>query len=114
MRDGWLIVPVGLVIVAVGVEFFVSDPGQTDPAILAALAHQRFRATKVELEAPLRGRGTLHHRFMLQLHLDHLDAVNKAFAGIDFDNRDKSKQALRLVNRLQNLGYNIQIKSVAA
>jgi transposase len=31
-----------------------------------------------------------------------------------FDNRDKGKQALRLVNRLQSLGFTVQIKSMAA
>jgi transposase len=57
--------------------------GQTDPQTLAALAHGRIHATKSELEAALRGRVTAHHRFMLQLHLDHLDAVNAAIARID-------------------------------
>src|SRR5271157_6029980 len=56
--------------------------GQTDPEALAALAHGRIHATKAELEAALRGRVTAHHRFMLQLHLDHLDAVNAAIARI--------------------------------
>jgi len=31
-----------------------------------------------------------------------------------FDNRDKGKQALRLVNRLQSLGFTVQITSIAA
>lgn len=57
--------------------------GQTDPESLAALAHGRIRATKGELEAALRGRVTDHHRFMLRLHLDHLDAVDAAIARID-------------------------------
>jgi transposase len=57
--------------------------GETAPAALAALAHGRIRATAVDLEAALRGRVTPHHRFMLQLHLDHLDAVNLAIARID-------------------------------
>jgi len=57
--------------------------GQTDPATLAALAHGRIRASAGELEAALRGRVTTHHRFLLQLHLDHLDAVNAAIARID-------------------------------
>jgi transposase len=57
--------------------------GQTDPEALAALAHRNIHATSAELEAALRGRVTAHHRFMLQLHLDHLDAVNAAIARID-------------------------------
>ncbi|HEV2133364.1 MAG TPA: IS110 family transposase [Terracidiphilus sp.] len=57
--------------------------GQTDPQALAALAHERIRATAAELEASLRGRVTAHHRFLLKLHLDHLDAVEVAIARID-------------------------------
>jgi len=36
----------------------------------------------VEMEG-LRGRVTAHHRFVLKLHLDHLDAVDAAIARID-------------------------------
>ncbi len=57
--------------------------GQADPESLASLADGRLRATAAELEAALRGRVTAHHRFMLQLHLDHLDAVDAAIARID-------------------------------
>jgi transposase len=57
--------------------------GETNPKALAALAHSRIQATAAELEAALRGRVTAHHRFLLQLHLDHLDAVNEAIDRID-------------------------------
>jgi len=57
--------------------------GETDPEALAALAHGRIRATKAELEAALRGRITAHHRFMLRIHLNHLDALNSTIADID-------------------------------
>ena len=57
--------------------------GQTDPQTLAALAHRRIHASADELEAALRGRVTAHHRFMLRLHLNHLDAVDEAIASID-------------------------------
>lgn len=57
--------------------------GQTAPQALATLAHRNIKATAAELEASLRGRVTAHHRFMLRLHLDHLDAVDAAIARID-------------------------------
>lgn len=57
--------------------------GQTEPQALAALADGRIRATAEQLEAALRGRVKDHHRFMLKLHLDHLDAVDAAVARID-------------------------------
>jgi transposase len=57
--------------------------GQTDPEALAALAHSRIHASKQELEAALRGRVKAHHRFMLRLHMDHLQALDAAIACID-------------------------------
>ena len=57
--------------------------GQTDPAALAQLAHHRIQATPAALEAALRGRVTSHHRFLLKLHLDHLDSLDAAIARID-------------------------------
>ena len=57
--------------------------GQTAPEALAKLAHGRLRATRAELEASLRGRVTAHHRFMLRLHLDQVDALDAAIARLD-------------------------------
>jgi len=57
--------------------------GKSEPQELASLAHGRIRATAEQLEAALRGRVTAHHRFLLKLHLDHLDAVDAAIARID-------------------------------
>jgi transposase len=57
--------------------------GQTAPQALAKLAHNNIKATSAELEASLHGRVTAHHRFMLRLHLDHLQAVDAAIARID-------------------------------
>lgn len=57
--------------------------GETDPAALAALAHRRIKASPAELEAALRGRVTDHHRFMLRLLLQHIDAIDAAITEID-------------------------------
>lgn len=57
--------------------------GQTDPETLAELADGRLKATPAELQASLRGRVTDHHRFLLRLHLDQLDALDAALARID-------------------------------
>jgi transposase len=48
--------------------------GETDPNALAALAHRRIKASPAGLEAALRGRVTRHHRFLLGLHLQQIDA----------------------------------------
>jgi transposase len=57
--------------------------GQTDPGTLADLAHRRLQASGAELEAALRGRVTAHHRFLLRLHLEQVDALGAAIARID-------------------------------
>jgi transposase len=57
--------------------------GETDPLRLAGLASSRIKATPAELSAALRGRVTKHHRFLLKLHLQQIDALNQAIAGID-------------------------------
>ena len=57
--------------------------GQTMPQALASLAHRRIHASADELEAALRGRVTRHHRFLLKLHLDQIDALDAALACID-------------------------------
>lgn len=57
--------------------------GETDPEVLAKLAHPRLRASREELVEALRGRLTPHHRVMLQLHLDQIDATDRAIANIE-------------------------------
>jgi transposase len=57
--------------------------GQTDPEALAALAHRRIKAAPEALREALRGRVTANHRFVLQLHLQHIDALDAALSAID-------------------------------
>lgn len=49
--------------------------GETDPAKLAELARKRMRAKIPALRLALQGRVSDHHRFLLQLHLDHLQSL---------------------------------------
>jgi transposase len=57
--------------------------GESDPEVLAALAHRRIKAAPEALREALRGRVTDHHRFLLQLHLQHIDALDAALSAID-------------------------------
>ncbi len=57
--------------------------GESDPEALAALAHRRIKAPPAALGEALRGRVTDHHRFLLQLHLQHIDALDAALSAID-------------------------------
>jgi hypothetical protein len=42
------------------------------------------------------------------------DTLYQDLGANHFDNRDKGKQVLRLVNRLENLGFAVQITPLAA
>jgi transposase len=57
--------------------------GGTDPNSLAKLAHTRVQATPERLSEALRGHITAHHRVMLQLYLDQLDATDRAIATLE-------------------------------
>jgi transposase len=63
--------------------------GETNATALATLAHRRIKAGPAELEAALRGRVTEHHRFMLRLLLQHIDAIDAAITRIDQEVGDK-------------------------
>ena len=57
--------------------------GETDPAKLAALAHPKVRAPQARLREALRGRVKRHHRFLLDLHLQQIEALDAGIAVID-------------------------------
>jgi transposase len=57
--------------------------GVTDPERLAALAHPRVKASRAELVEALTGRITEHHRFMLRLHLQQVQALESAVSGLE-------------------------------
>jgi transposase len=57
--------------------------GKTDPNALAELADRRIKASKETLRAALHGRLTRHHRFLLRLHLEQVDALTAAISAID-------------------------------
>src|SRR5262249_58508864 len=57
--------------------------GEPDPAKLASLANRRIKAGPNALTEALRGRVTRHHRFLLRLHLQQIDALDQALAEID-------------------------------
>ena len=60
--------------------------GETSPVKLAGLADRRIKASPAVLAESLRGRVTKHHRFLLQLHLAQIDALDRAMAEIDRPN----------------------------
>ncbi len=80
--------------------------GESDPDQLAGLADRRLRASAEDLREALRGRITSHHRFMLRLHLDQVDAIDRAIGRIDEAVRadlDSFRSAIELVKTMPGL-----------
>ena len=79
--------------------------GQTDPQAL--LNHiGRVKATRGELLEALRGRITAHHRFMIKLHLDHVETLDKAIAQIEKEvglGLEPFRQAAQLLSTMPGL-----------
>ena len=57
--------------------------GETDPDRLADLTTGRLKATRAQLVDALHGRVTAHHRFLLELHLSHIAALEAAVAKLE-------------------------------
>lgn len=57
--------------------------GETDPKKLAELADGRLKAERKDLVEALRGRVTQHHRFLLKLHLEQIDSLDKAVRDLE-------------------------------
>jgi transposase len=57
--------------------------GHDDPHHLAARVSVRVKASRAEVLEALRGHVRPHHRFMLKLHLSHIDALDQAIAAIE-------------------------------
>lgn len=51
--------------------------GKEDPEELAELARRKLRNKMAELHLALQGHATEHHRFLLRMHLDHVEYMEK-------------------------------------
>lgn len=57
--------------------------GETDPKKLVEVASTRLRASRSTLVEALRGRVTRNHRFLLKLHMEHIEGLEAAIASVD-------------------------------
>ena len=59
--------------------------GETDPETLLAVTTGSPRADRQTLIESLRGRVRAHHRFLLKLHLEQMEAIEQAIATVDVE-----------------------------
>jgi transposase len=57
--------------------------GETDPEKLVELTRGRLKAPREKLVEALRGNVREHHRFLIKLHLDQVDALNQAVGELE-------------------------------
>jgi transposase len=92
--------------------------GETNPVKLASLADRRVKASAEELREALRGRVTKHHRFLLRLHLNQIDASEAAVATIDAEveaNLGPFRTAVELIMSIpgiKNLGAHVIVSEI--
>ena len=92
--------------------------GETNPTKLASLAHPRANASPEEFREALRGRVTKHHRFLLRLHLNQIDALNAAMATVDAQveaNLGPFRTAVELmmsIPGIKNFGANVIVSEI--
>jgi transposase len=79
--------------------------GQTEPEQLVRLVG-RVKASRAELLEALRGRVSTHHRFMLKLHLGHIDALDQAIVTLEREvgrGLEPFRQAAKLLSTMPGL-----------
>ena len=92
--------------------------GQTDPQRLLACISSRVKASRADLLEALRGHVTAHHRFMLKLHLGHIDALNQAIATLEKEvglGLEPFRQAAKLLSTMPGLsevGANVVVAEI--
>jgi hypothetical protein len=92
--------------------------GETNPAKLASLADRRAKASPEEFREALRGRVTKHHRFLLRLHLNQIDALDAAMATVDAQveaNLGPFRTAVELlisIPGIKNLGAHVIVSEI--
>jgi transposase len=74
--------------------------GAKDARLIAKLADRRVRATEQELTAALEGCVTDHHRFMISVHLRHIDELDALVATLEGRIEEQLRPFRRVVEHL--------------
>jgi transposase len=77
--------------------------GETDATKLASLRNPRLKTPPDELAKALRGKITQHHRFLLQMHLEQIDAADRSVALLDSQIEEQTRPLAEDVRLLEGM-----------
>jgi transposase len=77
--------------------------GEHQPETLVELTSTRLKTPRSDLVLALQGNVTAHHRFMLQLHLEQIDSVDRSLAQLDAQIEEKTRPFAEVADRLQQI-----------
>ncbi|HET8939815.1 MAG TPA: IS110 family transposase [Polyangiales bacterium] len=75
--------------------------GEQNPQTLVQLTHARLKTPKSDLMLALQGKVTAHHRFLLQMHLDQIDGVDRSLEKLDTQIEEQTRPFAKMVDQLQ-------------
>ena len=77
--------------------------GETDPERLADCTTGRLKASRADIVAAVHGRVTVHHRFLLKLHLSQVDALTAAVQQVEHQGDEVLRPFREAADRLQTI-----------
>jgi transposase len=77
--------------------------GEQNPQTLAELTSTRLKTPKPDLLLALQGKVTAHHRFLLRMHLDQIDGVDRSVEQLDAQIEEQTRPFAEVVDRLQRI-----------
>jgi transposase len=77
--------------------------GEHNPATLVELTSTRLKTPRPELVRALQGKVTSHHRFLLRMHLEQIDGVDRSLTQLDAQIEEQTRPFAEVVDRLQRI-----------
>ncbi|HKU38705.1 MAG TPA: IS110 family transposase [Polyangiales bacterium] len=77
--------------------------GEQSPEALVDLTSTRLKTPRSDLVLALRGKITAHHRFLLKMHLEQVDGVDRSLAQLDAQIEEKTRPLAEVADRLQQI-----------
>lgn len=77
--------------------------GEEDVSVLAALGHERLRATPAALQASLQGKLSAHHRWMLTMLLEQVEFLEQQITRLDTHIEEQMRPFAEQLQRLDGI-----------